>query len=53
MASRKRKCVDIEKKCEIIKALDLGISSKTEIAWQYGLAASTLSSILKLKALLF
>ena len=47
MESRKRKAISLETKYEILEAVKKGSLSKTEIARQFDIQKSTLSTILK------
>ena len=47
MESRKRKAISLETKYEILEAVKKGSLSKTEIAKQFDIQKSTLSTILK------
>jgi centromere protein B len=47
MASRKRKTIDLDTKCQILQAVDKIDKSKTEIAKAFEIPPSTLSTIIK------
>ena len=51
MSSLKRKSISIGEKISIIDAVDRGDKSKQEIAKQFNIAPSTLSTILKIERL--
>lgn len=49
MSTKKRKAISLDAKYEILQEIEKGQKSKSQIACDYGLASSTLSTILKNK----
>ena len=45
-SSKKRKCLKIQQKLEILEELDRGLLSKTEISRKFEIAKSSLSTII-------